>query len=300
MRRWWFLYLCCVFSCTDAKDVQVISVALDWQVNPLHAGLITAERRGYLSQKGYRLVWHVPHDSGMALKMLLSRQVDAAVTGLQSYYKLKERGVPLKIVSVLVDKPLSCLLVNGHIQHLKELKGQRIGVSSKEGEYPQLEQMLQSVGLRLQDVHLVVLHYQLLQAFMMHRVDAVAEVYRNDEGVFAQYKDPSVHAYYPENFGVPQHDEIVLVSLESGLDSVKVWALQDGIRSAVRWLQQHPDQGWALWKREFPEFGAPVQYKIWQKTLTYLSVRPEYVSESSNRHYAEFLYQHGVLHRRLL
>ena len=81
--------------------------------------------------------------------------------------------------------------------------------------------MLRSIGLSNQDVKLVNVNWSLSPSLLTGQVDAVIGVFRNFELNQIHLEKQEGLAFFPEQYGVPAYDELILVANKNSLASKK-------------------------------------------------------------------------------
>ena len=198
-----------------------VRLLLDWFVNPDHAALIIARDKGFFAKQGLEVQLIAPADPNAPPRLVAAGQADLAVTYQPQLHILVDGGLPLVRVGVLVGQPLNTVLVleDGPIKSLADLKGKKIGYSVGGFESAVLSSMLESAGLKLSDVKLVNVNFNLSAALLAKQVDAVVGGYRNFElNQMAIEKHPG-RAFLVEQYGVPLYDELILVARKDRVDA---------------------------------------------------------------------------------
>lgn len=81
--------------------------------------------------------------------------------------------------------------------------------------------MLRSIGLSNQDVKLVNVNWSLSPSLLTGQVDAVIRAFRNFELNQIHLEKQEGVAFFPEQYGVPAYDELILVANKNNLASKK-------------------------------------------------------------------------------
>ena len=85
---------------------QEFTVALDFYVNPDHAGIYTALDRGYFEQAGLAVDPSVPSDPSAPIREVAAGRVDLAISYEPEVLLAHDQGLPVMAVGALVDRPL--------------------------------------------------------------------------------------------------------------------------------------------------------------------------------------------------
>ncbi len=106
-----------------------LTLLLDWFVNPDHAPIIVADKRGYFAERGLEVEIIAPADPNDPPKLVAAGQADIAISYQPQLHIQKDQGLPLTRIGTLVATPLNTLMVldDGPIDEIADLKGGKIG-----------------------------------------------------------------------------------------------------------------------------------------------------------------------------
>jgi putative hydroxymethylpyrimidine transport system substrate-binding protein len=220
---------------------QPFVVALDFYVNPDHAGLFTALERGYFEQAGLAVEARVPSDPSAPIRQVAAGRVDLAISYEPEVLLARDQGLPVTAIAALVPRPLTSLisLPEAGIAEPADLAGKTIATAGIPYQADFLDAILSREGLSLEDVTQVDVGLGLLPAVLSGRADAMLGGFRNIEGVDLAERDRDPRVVPVDELGIPTYDELVLVA---GSDRVAddpeplrlfVAALERGTRAAV-------------------------------------------------------------------
>lgn len=258
------------------KKLETLTIILDWFVNPDHAPLFVAQQQGYFRAQGLDVKFIAPADPSDPPKLVAVGKADIAVD-YQPHLLLEiAQGLPLVQVGTLIATPLNCLavLADGPIHTLRDLKGKRVGYSTGGIDSAMLQAMLQSQGLSLQDVQLVSVHYDLTQALLAKKVDAVTGLMRNFELIQLQLAGHPARAFYPEENGMPPYDELIYVASRDKRDDPRIAHFLTAVEQGVQYLVNHPQSSWQEFAKQHPELNNELNRQTWFATLPRFALRP--------------------------
>jgi putative hydroxymethylpyrimidine transport system substrate-binding protein len=226
---------------TTPEGLHRVSLALDFYVNPDHAGIYQALDRGYFADAGLAVEPQVPSDPSAPIKEVATGRADLAISYEPEVLLARDQGLPVTAVAALVQRPLTSLisLPEAGIATPQDLAGKTIATAGIPYQDAFLKAILERAGLATDDVSEVDVGLNLLPAVLSGRADAMLGGFLNVEGVDLRLrgKDPRV---VPVNrLGVPTYDELVLVAntqdLRSDPDMVRSFlaALERGTRDAA-------------------------------------------------------------------
>ena len=109
-------------------DAEPFTVALDFYVNPDHAGLFTALERGYFDEAGLEVETQVPSDPSAPIRQVAAGRADLAISYEPEVLLAREQGLPVIAVAALVAQPLTSLisLPRGRDRAVADLRGKTI------------------------------------------------------------------------------------------------------------------------------------------------------------------------------
>ena len=226
---------------TTPGTPQPFSLALDFYVNPDHAGIYEALDKGYFREAGLDVQPQTPSDPSAPIREVAAGRVDLAISYEPEVLLAHDQGLPVNAVAALVPTPLTSLiwLKDSSIQSVKDLSGKTIATAGIPYQDAYLKTILDRAGLSTNDVKTVDVQQGLLPAILTGRSQAMLGGFLNVEGVDLQLrgKDPTVLPV--DKLGIPTYDELVLVANSDTLDSksedIRLFldALERGTKAAV-------------------------------------------------------------------
>jgi len=264
-----FFLLLCIFTSLNAFALEKLTVILDWFPNPNHAPLFVAQQEGFFQKEGLEVNIVNPANPADAPKLVAAGKADVGVTYPAQLALDQKAGLPLIQIGELVRTPLGCLAVDAksHIYTLKDLKGKTIAYSTPGVDIQTLETMLHTVGLSTKDVTLINVNYNLTQALMSHRVDAVTGLMRNFEVIEMEMTHFPVRTFYPENYGMPKHPELIFIVNSQNKNTPKIQAFLKAFQEGNNYLQKHPQESWLKFAQNHPELNNELNKRAWFSTL---------------------------------
>ena len=221
-----------------------LTLALDFYVNPDHAGIYTALERGYFEEAGLEVEPQVPSDPTAPIRQVAAGRVDLAVSYEPEVLLARDQGLPVKAVAAFVPTPLTSMIWTREsgVKDVPDLRGKTIATAGIPYQEDFLDQILSEDGLSVDDVEQVDVGFGLLPAVLSGRADAMLGGFLNVEGVdlAERGKDPTVIPV--DELGIPTYDELVLVAHEDALEDEEeaepirlfIAALERGTVAAVR------------------------------------------------------------------
>lgn len=266
-----------LLSSTALADKEKVSLLLDWFVNPDHAAIIIAQQKGFFEKNNLEVEIIEPADPSMPPKLVAAKKADLAVNYQPQLQMQVTQGLPLVRIATLVDSPLNSLVVlkDGGITKLEDLKGKKVGYSVSGFETALLDSMLKSVNLSAKDVELINVNWSLSPSLMSKQVDAVIGAFRNFELNQLEIEKEEGIAFFPENYGVPKYDELVVVANKDNADDAKYKRFVKALQEATKYLKDNPKKSWEAFVSYKPkELNNELNTRAWNDTLPYLAKNP--------------------------
>lgn len=280
-----------------AASAENFTVILDWFVNPDHAPLFAAKYCGAFARAGLNVKLIAPTDPDLPPRLLAAGKADAALSYQPQLYLLVDNGLPVRRTGTLIDKPLTTLTALGAsgIKAIADLKGKKIGYSVAGMETVQIATMLKSAGLTLNDVTLVNINFNLVTSLQSKQVDAVIGTFRTYEDIqLAQAGlDPVIFA--PEQYGVPELDELILLTAVPGLNNPALPRFLAALKEGVAALKADPDKMLTEFLKENPSLNDKLDIASWHALPDYFAQDPAALNEARYIAYRDFLAKAGLI-----
>jgi putative hydroxymethylpyrimidine transport system substrate-binding protein len=287
----------CLLAASPAAAADKLTLLLDWFVNPDHAPIIVADKRGYFADRDLEVEIIAPADPNDPPKLVAAGQADIAISYQPQLHIQKDQGLPLVRIGTLVATPLNTLvaLADGGVRSLADLKGRKVGFSVGGFEDALLAAMLASAGLTLDDVELVNVNFALSPALLSRQVDAVIGAFRNVELNQLELEGSPGRAFYPEEHGVPAYDELIFIVNKAALGDSRLPRFLDAIEAGTLYLLNHPDESFSLFIEGRPELDDELNRRAWADTLRRFAASPAAMDTARYARFATFLEQQGLI-----
>jgi putative hydroxymethylpyrimidine transport system substrate-binding protein len=196
---------------------QPVSLMLDWFPNADHVGVYEALADGAFKADGLGVHVQIPTDPASPLELLAAGRVDFAISYEPEVMLARQQGQPLVSVAALVQEPLTSIVSIGskHIRTPANLKGKTIGDAGIPYQHAYLTTILQRAHVPLSSVKEINVGGNLVPAMLSGRVDATLGAYWNYEAIQLQQLGKRPNVIRMNQVGVPNYDELVLVTRES-------------------------------------------------------------------------------------
>jgi putative hydroxymethylpyrimidine transport system substrate-binding protein len=291
-----FILFLLVYAPVSLAQKKSLTLVLEWLANPDHAVLFIAQEQGFFAKEGLNVKLIAPADPDDGVKLVAAGHADLAVTYQPQFVRQIAQGLPLARIATLIDRPLNCLIVRKDegIDHLIDLKGKTIGYSSQSEGILALSQLLASAGLKISDVRLINVQYNLIQGLLTHRLDAIVNVMRNVEPLELEALGQPV-TVFPVEPAMPAYDELILVAHRSTLHAAYWPHFLKALQAATDYVLEYPEQSWRIFARHHPTLNNDLNHKIWEATLPYLAKHPGTWDKKQEEAFTQFLKENGKL-----
>ncbi len=225
----------------QAHPAQPFNVALDFYVNPDHAGLLMGIERGYFKAAGLDVKPHAPSDPSAPIKEVAAGRADLAISYEPEVLLAQAQGLDVKAVAAVVNQPLTSLisLPAAKISTPHDLAGKRVATAGIPYQQDYLNAILAKSGVSSNDVKVTNVGLNLLPALLGRQADAILGGYQNVEGVQLKQQGANPVIANVKDLGVPNYDELVLVAKGSRIaddpDPIRLFieGLEKGTQQAV-------------------------------------------------------------------
>jgi putative hydroxymethylpyrimidine transport system substrate-binding protein len=299
MKKWLLLCLALLVSVSFAAGgkPQKLKVVLDWFPNPDHAPLIIALHQGFFKEQGLDVELIGPADPTDPPKLIAANQADIGITYQPELMEYIDQGLPLISIGSLIDKPLDCLvaLKSSGINSLADLKGKRIGTGNNGLSSLMLKVMLTKAGLTDKDVSIINVRYNLTQALLSHKVDAVSGVMRNFEVPQIESAGQQTTSFFPEEHGIPNYSVLVFISNVAKVHDNRFPRFLSAVKKAVRYIDEHPEKAWQEFANRYPEANNQVNREAWFATMPYFAEDPASFDPKEWQQFAQFMQDNHMI-----
>jgi len=190
----------------------IVTLALEWFLNPDHLPVVTAKERGFFREDGFDLSILVPTVPEESLDLVAQGKADFGIGEQTNLIKARSQGQPLISIGPLLAHTVVCLmyLKDGPIKRLENLRHHRVGWPGLDIDLPILGAMLEAAGLTSADILPVDVGFALTDALLTGKADAVFGAFVNYEQVEAEMRGASVEFVLPTQYGVPDLYQLVV------------------------------------------------------------------------------------------
>jgi putative hydroxymethylpyrimidine transport system substrate-binding protein len=286
-----------VFAALPATAQDRVTLVLDWFVNPDHAPIVVAQKRGYFAEAGLDVTVQPPADPSDAPRMVAAGRAELGVSYQPQLHLQVAEGLPLVRVGTLIATPLNCLLVRADspVETIADLEGRKVGFSVAGVEEAILEALLAEVGLTLDAVELVNVNFSLAPAVMSGQVDAVIGAYRNFALNQMEIEGVPGRCFYVEEEGIPPYDELIYIANPERMDRDVVERFLEATERATQFIVNNPEAAWEIFSGTAKELQDELNARAWADTWPRLALTPAALDAGRYRDFEAFLSQAGLV-----
>jgi putative hydroxymethylpyrimidine transport system substrate-binding protein len=234
---------------------------------------LIAKQQGFFKQHGLHVNLIAPADPSDTTKLVALGKADIGISSDPELILLVGRNLPLLRIGALIDQPMVAL-ASYDVKKLADIKGKTIGYAVGGIDKIILKVMLQHVGLKITDVNLVDVHYNLVQALLSKRVDAVTGAMRDYEIPQLKLEGMNTHSFYPEDYGMPRYGELNYVVNRAHRHDARIPKFLAALKQATQFINQHPNKSWRIMVRQHPELKTPLNKLSWKMTHPLFAQQP--------------------------
>ncbi len=274
-----------------------LTIILDWLLDSNHAALFAGQQTGAFARAGLAVELVAPSDPDSPTRLVAAGQADLAVSYGTQINMLDSAGLPLLRVATLIDRPLNTImaLAGRGITRLADLRGKTIGVSVGGVEEAILYAMLQSAGVKPDEVTVVKVNYNMVTALISHRLDAAIGAFRNAEVLQIEEMKLQPVVFLPENAGIPVYDELILVTRRDRRTDPRIARCVIALREATRALLAAPTPMYKAFAAAHPEQATAFGEASWGATMPAVARDPAYLDRARYLAFQQFAVAHAIV-----
>jgi putative hydroxymethylpyrimidine transport system substrate-binding protein len=285
---------------TGGHATTAVSLALDWYPNADHVGVYAGIDRGFFRRAGLDVTPHAPSDVSDPIRLVAAGTTDLGIDYEPELFYAQQEHIPVVAVASVAPEGLSSIIASGAsgVTSPADLRGKTIGVDGSSSTTAFVDTVLRHAGVNPSDVHLQNIHFNQVPALLQGRVDAVAGVFQNIEGIqFAkQGLHPVVFPY--DRYGVPAYDELVIVANGDKLASDSAYRrtvsrFVTALAAATRWAQAHPDAAVRVMAgHAYRDYRGTIRASV---PATLKLLRTEHLNAAAWQRFGDWMHRSGLL-----
>ena len=284
------------------RHTTLVTLALEWFLNPDHLPFIVAKERGFFREEGLDLSILIPTVPEESLDLVARGKADFGVGEQTNLIKARSQGQPLLSIGPLLAHTVVCLmyLKDGPVKRLENLRHKRVGWPGLEIDLPILGTMLEAAGLTHDDILPVDVGFALTDALLSGKADAVFGAFVNYEQVEAELKGASVEFVSPTRYNVPDLYQLVVMTSERTVKrhAEIVRGFSRALARGLAMTHQQPDEALKIYLKANAMADQDLSAKTFRASLPYF---PKSLRQDGRRWKAvhDWLHQRGVIRKKI-
>ena len=289
-------FLTLIINFAHAKT-EKLTIGLDWFINPDHAPLIIAQKRGFFKEVGLEVEMIEPADPNDPPKLVAAGRLDLAISYQPQLHIQVDQGLPVVRVGTLVSVPLNALVVlkNGPIKSISDLKGKKVGFSVGGFEEALLSGMLEKYNLKMTDIELININFSLSPSLIAKKVDGVIGAFRNFELNQMDIVGHPGRAFYPEEHGVPTYEELIYISNVKNRNNPLFNKFFKAVQKATLTMINDPVSSWKDFSTYRKGLDDELNKRAFRDTLSRFALRPQAHDMRTYEEFGDFLKEKGII-----
>lgn len=229
----------------ETQELSDFDIVLDWYPNAVHSFIYVGIEKGYYAEEGLNVNVQFPSNTNDAISLTAAGKADAGL-----YYQpniistAANQDIPVKVLGTVVQHPLNIImsLRESNINGPEDLAGKVIGYPGTTDNEIFVKAMMEHVGLTYEDTTMQDVGFDLNTALITGNVDAIAGGYINHEYPTLLQEGYDVTYFNFTEGGVPDYEELVLVTGEKQLqeESDKLAAFVRASKRAFEDVKEDP------------------------------------------------------------
>lgn len=290
------VFLTLIINFAHAKT-EKLTIGLDWFINPDHAPLIIAQKRGFFKEVGLEVEMIEPADPNDPPKLVAAGRLDLAISYQPQLHIQVDQGLPVVRVGTLVSVPLNALVVlkNGPIKSISDLKGKKVGFSVGGFEEALLSGMLEKYNLKMTDIELININFSLSPSLIAKKVDGVIGAFRNFELNQMDIVGHPGRAFYPEEHGVPTYEELIYISNVKNRNNPLFNKFFKAVQKATLTMINDPISSWKDFSTFRKGLDDELNKRAFRDTLSRFALRPQAHDMRTYEEFGDFLKEKGII-----
>lgn len=255
------------------KELQKVSVLLDWYPNAVHSFLYVAEAQGYFKEAGLDVSLVTPAGTEDGITLVAANKADLAISYPKQIILARGQEIPVKSVGAIVRSSLNQLMVRKDVgvKTLKDLEGKKVGYPSFDIDKETVKAMVKEAGGDPSKVEFVDVGYDLMASIETKRVDGIIGGYINHEKIILEKQGIGLDTFNPIDFGVPNNYELAFIASDEGVknNNDKIQAFLEAVKKGYEYTKNNPDKALDLVLKVQSE-SFPLDAEIEKKSLEIL------------------------------
>jgi len=292
---------------TESKELEEVSIMLDWYPNAIHSYLYVAQEKGFFEDEGVKVDIQFPANPTDPLNLTAAGQVTLGL-----YYQpdvimaRANENIPVKSIASIVRSPLNhvVFLEDQPIQSPKDLEGKKVGFPGIPLNEALLKTMVEHDGGDYSKVDMIDVGFDLGAAVITEKVDAVIGAYINHEVPVWKQQGYDTRYFNPVDYGVPSYNEAVLVTSDETWANEKdaIQSFWKGAKKGYEFTKGNPEEALTILLTNQDEASFPLEEEVEKESLEILLPKMEAEGaefgsqdEESWKEVRDWMYEAGLI-----
>ena len=260
---------------SNEKQLEEVSVVLDWYPNAIHGFMYVADELGYYEEEGIKLKILFPANPNDGISMPAAGKADLGVYYLQDLITARaNEGVPVKSIGAIVQEPLNIFLSlkDKNITKAEDLMGKTIGYAGTALSEAIVETTVKAVGGSIDDIKLIDVGFDLMSSMTTGNVDATIGCLVNHEVPAMEAEGFEVNYFFPNDYGMPSYYEAVFVAGDKTIDeqSDKLSRFLKASKKGFEYMKENPEKALDILMENQNKENFPLDREVEKQSFDYL------------------------------
>jgi putative hydroxymethylpyrimidine transport system substrate-binding protein len=198
----------------EFRPLRNVTVTLDGHEGPENVGILMAKERGYFTDARLSVSVLTPIVPARPVQYVVTRQDDFGVAQEPQLVVAKAKGAPVIAVGSLLHEATASMiwLPKPHLDSIAAMKGKTIAIPGVPFQKDFLASLLSLYRLKLSDVKVINVGYDLVPALVSGRADAIFGGAWNVEGEALKSRGLNPIVIPPKSLGFPPFNELMVIA----------------------------------------------------------------------------------------
>jgi putative hydroxymethylpyrimidine transport system substrate-binding protein len=298
---------CGVTAPPEEKELDEVSLTLEWAPNALHIFLVAGQEKGIFADEGIDLQLYFPADTEDSSRLAALGKTDFAfaTTGVL-ISAVGGEDFPLLGVSEFEPVLPQGVQVLDESWTIADFEGKTFGIWEMAPEYICFEKMLGTAGLGLDDVVILDPGFNVVPPLLAGQLDGTSANIMYEQADCKRQSGGACPIFLYEDYGCAAQGVVLVTNkywLEDNEDLTRrfIRAMHNSIKFAV----ENTDESLRLWIERYPEFELDREQEMWAMVRTTF-VRPDtkehglgWWNEENIQFWADSYYEGGYISKQL-
>ncbi|RIW33252.1 ABC transporter substrate-binding protein [Bacillus salacetis] len=278
-------------SATDQKELEKMTIMLDWYPNAVHSYLYAAQEKGYFEDEGLDIEIKFPANPTDPINLSAAGKIDLGISYQPDVITARiNEGIQVKSVAAIVRSPLNHVVFpeDSPIRSPKDLEGKKVGYPGIPLNEALLETMVKGDGGDPDKVKMIDVGFDLGSSIVSERTDAVIGAFINHEVPVLAHEGYQTRHFNPVEYGVPDFYELVLVTNDETWNEKEenIRAFWNAAARGYKFMKENPEEALQILMKNQDEANFPLIGEVEKASLEVLlpkmdSEDQEFGSQSS-------------------